>query len=94
VHFAYGPADVTASQNLIISCLIQIQTGLPFWYQVVLEKRPLNGCGSNVVRGSVHLIRCGLQRLVEVLITLFILETCQILYPPVSLHLTYLSDFW
>ena len=27
---AYGPADATASQNLIISCLIQIQTGFTF----------------------------------------------------------------
>jgi len=40
---AYGPADATASRIPIIS--------LPFWYrltQVVLEKRPLNGC--NVVQ--------------------------------------------
>ena len=31
----------------IISCFIKIQNGLPFWCQltqVVLEKRPLNGC--------------------------------------------------
>ena len=37
------------SQNPIISCLTEIQIFLPFWYrltQVVLEKRPLNGCGS------------------------------------------------
>ena len=26
----YGPADATASQNPIISCLIQIQTGFSF----------------------------------------------------------------
>ena len=48
--FAYGPADAIASQNPIISCLIQI-TGLPFLCQltqVVLEKRLLNGC-SNLV---------------------------------------------
>ena len=41
--FAYGPADVTASQNAVTSCLIQIQIGLLFWYWftlVVLEKRP------------------------------------------------------
>jgi len=38
---------VTASKNYIIFGLIKIQTGLIFWYwltQVVLEKRPLNGC--------------------------------------------------
>ena len=50
--FAYGPADAAAYQNFIISCLMLIQTGfvLPFWYrltQVVLEKRPLNGCSSS-----------------------------------------------
>jgi len=31
----------------IISCSSKIQNGLPFWcrlIQVVLEKRPLNGC--------------------------------------------------
>jgi len=26
-HIVYGPADATASQNPVISCLIQIQTG-------------------------------------------------------------------
>ena len=44
--FAYGPADATASQNPITSCLIQIQTGFTFWYrltQSVLEKGLLNG---------------------------------------------------
>ena len=30
--FAYGPADATASQNAVTSCLIQIQIG--FTYQV------------------------------------------------------------
>ena len=42
-----GPADAAASQNPIISCVIKIQTGLPFRYrltQVVLEKSPLNIC--------------------------------------------------
>ena len=37
------------SQNLIISCLIEIQSGLLFWYrlsQVVLEKGLLNGFNS------------------------------------------------
>ena len=36
----------------IISCSGKIQNGLPFWcqhIQVVLEKRPLNGCNSVVV---------------------------------------------
>ena len=28
--FAYGPADATASQNPIISCLIQLQTNFTF----------------------------------------------------------------
>ena len=35
----------------IIPCFIKIQNGLPFWCrltQVVLEKRPLNGCSSIV----------------------------------------------
>jgi len=45
--FAYGPTDATAFQNHIISCLLN-----PNWFylsgtQVVLEKRPLNGCSSN-----------------------------------------------
>jgi len=38
-----GPADSTASQNSIISCLIELQTGFTFMvpaYQVVMEKRP------------------------------------------------------
>jgi len=50
--FGYGPADATASQNPIISCLMQIQTGFTFLYQltqVVLEKRPLNGCSSSSI---------------------------------------------
>ena len=36
--------------HLIISCASKIQNGLPFWCclnQVVLEKRPLNGCSSS-----------------------------------------------
>jgi len=40
-----GPADATATH--IISCSSKIQNGLPFqcWLtQVVLVKRPLNGC--------------------------------------------------
>jgi len=45
--FAYGPADATATP--IISCSHKIHSVLPFWCQltqVVLEKRPLNGCSS------------------------------------------------
>ena len=51
--FAYGPAGATASQNPIISCRLASFKSilvLPFWYwltQVVLEKRPLNGCSSS-----------------------------------------------
>jgi len=44
----HGPADATASQNPIISCLIKIQTGFTFLYrltQSVLEKR--HGCSSS-----------------------------------------------
>jgi len=36
---------------LTVSCSSKIQVGLPIWYrltQVVLEKRPLNGCCSIV----------------------------------------------
>ena len=39
-------------QPPIISCFIKIQNGLPFWCrltQIVLEKRPLNGCGSSIL---------------------------------------------
>jgi len=53
--FAYGPADATAIPNAVIFCLIYIQTGLPFWYrltQVVLEKRPLNRCSSQLVNAA------------------------------------------
>ena len=44
--FAYGPADATASPRPHLSSSLV----LPFWYwltQVVLEKRPLNGCSSS-----------------------------------------------
>jgi len=60
--FAYGSADATASQNPIISTHLN-----PDWFylsgttQVVLEKRPLNGCSSNALNGkSVALISCKL----------------------------------
>jgi len=45
--FAYGPPDATATP--IISCSSKIQNDLPFWCrltQVVLAKRPLNGCST------------------------------------------------
>ena len=48
--FAYGPADATASKNPIIYASFKSRLVLPFWYwltQVVLEKRPLNGCSSS-----------------------------------------------
>jgi len=41
----------------IISCSSTIQNGLPVWYrltQVVLEKRPLNGCSSSSSSGMLH----------------------------------------
>jgi len=42
---AYGPADATATPLSLAS--LESRMVLPFWYwltQVVLEKRPLNGC--------------------------------------------------
>jgi len=47
--FAYGPADATASQTLSSLTSFKSRLVLPFRYrltQVVLEKRPLNGCSS------------------------------------------------
>jgi len=47
--FAYGPADATAIPKLYY-LLPQIQTGFTFLvpaYQVVLEKKPLNGFSSS-----------------------------------------------
>ena len=47
--FAYGPADATGSKNPLL-LTSYIQTGFYLSYrliQVVLEKRPLNGCSSN-----------------------------------------------
>ena len=53
--FAYGPADATASQNPIISCLVQIQTGFTFLVpayqtQVVMtnETTHENDAGNNL----------------------------------------------
>jgi len=50
--FAYGPADATAVPTPPPSSLDSFKSGLVllFWYrltQVVLEKRPLNGCGNS-----------------------------------------------
>jgi len=49
------PADATASQNPIPTLQkteqFTFRLVLPFWYrltQVLLEKRPLNGCSSNI----------------------------------------------
>jgi len=36
-----------------ISCFIKVHNGLPFWCrltQVVLERRPLNGCSSKKIK--------------------------------------------
>jgi len=52
--FACSPADTTATP--IISCSSKIQNGLLFWCQltqVVLEKRPLNGCSSSSLSSSI-----------------------------------------
>ena len=48
--FAYGPADATAipkPQSSLAS--FKSRLVLPFWYRVVMEKRPLNGCSVVVV---------------------------------------------
>jgi len=45
--FAYGPADATAIPTV---ASFKSRLVLPYWYwliQVVLEKRPLNGCSSS-----------------------------------------------
>jgi len=52
-RLAYGPADATATH-----CLAPVKPRLvlPFWYrltQVVLEKRPLNGCKKIVVLSCI-----------------------------------------
>jgi len=51
IYLEQGADDLRMVQLMslppIISCLIKIQNGLPFWCwlsQVVPEKRPLNGC--------------------------------------------------
>jgi len=51
--FAYGPVDATASPNPIISFKSRMVS--PFWSrltQVVMEKRPLNGCSSSRCPGG------------------------------------------
>jgi len=50
--FASTSNATAATATRIISCSSKIQHGLPFWCrltQVVLEKRPLNGCSSSSV---------------------------------------------
>ena len=45
--------------HLIIFCSSKMQNGLPFWCrltQVVLEKRPLNGCSSSLCCSTLVLI--------------------------------------
>ena len=45
--FAYGPTDATAPKTPSSLAPFKSRLVLPFWYrltQVVLEKRPLNGC--------------------------------------------------
>jgi len=64
--FAYGPADANASQNPIISHLIQIQTGFTFLvpdYPGRPGKRPLNGCLSVARPTMGHFILCRDQSL-------------------------------
>ena len=63
--FAYGPADATASQNPTSLASFKFRLVLLFWYwltQIVLEKRPLNGCS------VVVLIFKALQLMVSVFV--------------------------
>jgi len=56
-RLAYGPADATATHCLLAA--VKSRSVLPFWYrltQVVLEKRPLNGCSCSVVVMPVFII--------------------------------------
>ena len=53
---------------LTVSCSSKIQIGLPFWYrltQVVLEKRPLNGCKMVVVTLPTFASCCCSNRLIS-----------------------------
>ena len=55
--FAYGPADATAPQTQLFLASFKSRLVLPFWLwltQVVLEKRPLNRCGSSSSFISVY----------------------------------------
>ena len=57
--FAYGPADATARHPKTPSSLASVNSirVLPFQYwltQVVLEKRPLNGCSSSSYETIPH----------------------------------------
>ena len=47
-YLHYGPADATTTPSSLAP--VKFENGLPFWCrltQVVLEKRPLNGCSSS-----------------------------------------------
>jgi len=60
--FAYGPADATATPSSLVS--LKSRMVLPSWCQltqVVLEKRPLNGC-SVVVKITHHGEKLGWSR--------------------------------
>jgi len=56
--FAYGPADATASPTPLSLSSFKSVLVLPIWgqlTQVVLEKRPLNGCSSSSSSSSLGL---------------------------------------
>jgi len=57
--WAYGPADATVTPSSLAPVKSTLQNGLPFWCritQVVLEKRPLNGCSSSSSSSSSNLL--------------------------------------
>ena len=70
--FAYGPAGATTIPKLLSSfASFKSRLVLPFWYrltQVVLEKRPLNGCSSSYVALWLDIT--------EALLTAFLIKFC------------------
>jgi len=51
--FAYGPADAICHPKTPSSLAsFKSRLALPLWYQVVLEKRPRNGCSSSKGEGT------------------------------------------
>jgi len=57
--FAYGRADATAIQNLIVSCFIKIQNG--FTFLVPAEpgcpgKEAINRCFIFVIQSQLHIV--------------------------------------